>query len=138
MKHFYKNILIPGFLLCLILCFIPGCTKDSINGHLDGRWQIIEMSAFPGENLKEEQLYYNFYLHVCNLSFYGGVLAEANMTYIEDEITLFFPYVKTPEGLKKLNKYGIFSNPVTFHVNSLDRKKLVLQDGDIIITLRKF
>lgn len=138
MKQILKKFRIPGLIISLIICLLCGCSKDSINGDLDGRWQIMEMSTSPGENLKEKQLYFNFYLHVCSLSFYGGYLAEANLTYIDDKITLYFPYFQTPEALEKLNKYGIYSNPVTFHVISLTGKKLVIQDGDILITLRKF
>lgn len=137
MKKIFKS-LFPYLFLIGIFFSLGGCTKDSINGHLDGRWQIMEISNQPDINMKDRQLYYNFYLHVCNLSGYGGVFAEANLLYRDERITLSFPYLKTPEAINKLQNYGIYSNPVSFEVVTLTRNRLVMKDGDITITLRKF
>lgn len=115
------------------------CQKAPINGYLDGRWQILEIET-DGEirDVKEEQLYYNFYLHVCNLSFYGGVLTEGNLVYEDDVIYMDFPYVETPMDYLNLSKFGIYSNPVEFRVLSIDKKRLVMQSHESIISLRKF
>lgn len=125
--------------LSIILSLLNfGCTKDSINGDLDGRWQIMEIVPLYEGSLKDKQLYYNFYLHVCNLSYYGGVLTEGNFVYENNKITLDFPYIQTIIGHEKLSEYGIMSNPVTFEILHLSKNKLILQDGEITITLRKF
>lgn len=136
-KKNIRNILtLPLFMIFLGLC---NCTKAPMNGHLDGRWQILEIEE-NGQvrNVKDDQLYYNFYMHVCALSYYGNYLTEANMRYENDEIWLQFPYVQTPEGYERLKSYGIYSNPVTFNVEYLSRSKLIMKEGDVIITLRKF
>lgn len=118
---------------------ISGCQKASINGDLDGRWQIIEIETDNEiEDVKDNQLYYNFYMHVCNLSYYGGVFTEAVLSYDNNIIELFFPYIQTDYGEMVLTQYGIYSNPVKFKVVYLDKKKLVMQNDNVIITCRKF
>lgn len=118
---------------------LSGCQKASINGHLDGRWQIMEIETDGIVNsMKDEQLYYNFYLHVCNLSFYGGIFAEANLKYENDIITLDFPYLHQTDHFNRLRSYGIYSNPEEFRVLFLDKNKLIMENDESIITLRKF
>ena len=129
---------IIGVLSIILTLVNYGCTKDSINGYLDGRWQIMEIVPLYDGSLKDKQLYYNFYLHVCNLSYYGGAFTEGNLVYENNKITLDFPYIQTNAGHEKLKEYGIMSNPVTFDVLQLSKNKLILQDGEITITLRKF
>lgn len=131
--------IIHTFILCSLILLMTNCQKAPINGDLDGRWQIIEIEH-NGEikEVKDNQLYYNFYLHVCNLSTYGGVITEANFTYEGNKINLSFPYINTETGLKQLNKYGIYSNPVEFEVVYLDKKKLIMQNDESLIICRKF
>ena len=131
------SFLIGFFVLIILLS--GGCQKDSINGYLDGRWQILEIDKGEVvENVKNQQLYYNFYMHVCNLSGYGGVFTEANLQYEDNTIFLDFPYIHTPQEFEKLKRYGIYSNPVTFDVEHLSKDKLIIKEGDVVITLRKF
>ena len=133
-----KNIILLSLLVFLPL-FLIGCQKDSINGHLDGRWQIMEIETDGEVNeVKDQQLYYNFYMHVCNLSFYGGVFAEANFILENNIIYLSFPYINTPDRFESLSNYGIYSNPVEFRVVYLDKKKLIMENDESIITCRKF
>ena len=137
-RSFFKYYLFVVILGITLL--FTGCQKSPINSDLDGRWQIMEMEI-NGElnNVKDQQLYYNFYLHVCNLSYYGWIVTEANFYYEENTIILDFPYITTDAEMKKLEKYGISSNPVKFDVVYLDKKKLILKEGDnVVITLRKF
>ena len=136
MKRFFSL----AIYLAGLLTIFNACQKAPINGHLDGRWQILEIEEKgESENVKDRQLYYNFYLHVCSLSFYGGNVTNGNMKYDGNDLFLDFPYITTPEGMTALRRYGINSNPVEFHVAYLDKNKLILKEGeDIVITLRKF
>ena len=139
MKKFAQFISPIVVSLLVLLLGSGSCQKASINGDLDGRWQIMEFEkAGVVENVKNEQLYYNFYMHVCNLSYYGAIFTEANLTYDKSTLTLQFPYINSEEAEQKLKSYGIYSNPVTFHVEHLSKGKLILKEGDLIITLRKF
>lgn len=126
------------FIFSLSFC-LAGCQKASINGDLDGRWQIMEIEhQGVTENIGDQQLYYNFYLHVCNLSYYGGTFRDGNFLFENNSIKLDFPYTSSPEAVAMLSRYGIYSNPVEFKVAFLDKKKLIIQNDESIITLRKF
>ena len=136
MKERYLFI-IGSILFILISCF--GCQKEPINGYLDGRWQIMEFEDNGvTENKKDLQLYYNFNLHVCSLSTYGAYFTDGNMRYDGKTLWLDFPYASSPVAIQKLSEYGIYSNPVTFTVESITKEKLILKEGDLLITLRKF
>lgn len=127
------------FLLLTFTILLAGCQKDSINGNLDGRWQILEIeNGGKVSQVKDEQLYYSFYLHVCELSFYGGSFTQGNLKYDGRTVWMQFPYIQTTNGKEKLKEYGIFSNPVEFTVEYLDRNVMILKDKDVIINLRKF
>ena len=137
-KSGIKNIILLSLLFLLPL-FLNGCQKASINGYLDGRWLIMEIETDGKvKDVKNQQLYYNFYLHVCNLSFYDGILTEANFNFNNDLIYLYFPYINTPDRFESLSNYGIYSNPVEFRVVYLDKKKLIMENDESIITCRKF
>lgn len=126
--------------IALFLCIgFSGCQKASINGYLDGRWQILEFeSGSEIESVKDQQLYYNFYMHVVNLSAYGGDITDGNMLFKDNILWMEFPYINTIDGMEKLGRYGIFSNPVEFEVLTLNKNTLILKEGDLLITLRKF
>lgn len=135
-KGVYIVVLLASLMMIL---FFNGCQKAPINGDLDGRWQILEIQTNNSViDVKDQQLFYNFYMHVCNLSFYGGIFTEANLTYENDMIYLNFPYIYTPGQIERLSEYGIYTNPVEFHVSYLDKKKLIMKNDESIITLRKF
>ena len=121
------------------LACIPACQKAPINGDLDGRWQIMEIEK-NGETfeVKESQLYYNFSLHVCMLTYYGGQFTDGNMKYDGQTITMDFPYVKTTGQYAILKQYGIYSNPVTFTVEFHGKDRMTLYNSDSTISLRKF
>ena len=130
------------FITAIIICMtsLAGCQKSPINGDLDGRWQIITIETGEDiEEVKDLQLYYNFSLHICNLSYYGGSYTDGIFNYDSNLIHIHFPYITNVVGMSRLSQYGIYSNPVEFKVEYLDKKKLILKEGDnVVITLRKF
>ena len=82
------------FLLIIAILFLfltSGCQKSPINGDLDGQWQVMEVSPAHAETPIDARLYYCFYLHVCQLNYYGGTLTTGSMDYSGDHITLSFP-----------------------------------------------
>ena len=138
-KNLNKLLKIISFtILIIIFNFFYSCQKKSINGDLDGMWQVMEVNPKPSENIIENRLYYGFYMHVCNLSFYGGVYTEGKMIYNNSHLGIFFPYDNNPNFNKVLKQYGINSNPVVFEVKFLDKNKLILHNDETSILLRKF
>lgn len=128
--------------LTILIGIIPtvyGCQKSPINGDLDGQWQVVTVEPEVTEIILTEKLYMCFSLHVCQLSQYGGVWTTGKMEYVNNQtLYLYFPYAITYLSEAKLRQYGINKNPVTFTIEHLDKKSLILRDGDVIVTLRKF
>ncbi len=127
----------------LIMLLPAGCQKSPINGNLDGQWQVMEVSPEPSETIIDRRLYMCFSLHTVQLTFYGsGPWQSGNILQFSDKtLSLEFPYVSldpTDKDEEILRQYGINSNPVTFSIERLDSKKLILRDGDTVVTLRKF
>ena len=133
-------------MLCLTLVsslFILGsCRKASDNGKLDGQWQIMGIETLDDAKsfVPEKRLYICLNLHVVQLTTAGGVGVSGNMRYEKGtgEIDWDFPYHETETGKSALRQWGVYSNPVTFHVVKLDGKSLVLKSDKSVITCRRF
>lgn len=135
LKLRYQLIVMVSLLTFIIL---PSCQKSPINGDLDGMWQVMAVTPTPEEDIIHERLYYNFSLHVCMLSYYGGGVTQGNMEFNGSELYLDFPNGTGPLTVLKMHQYGIYSNPVVFKIEYLDKNKLIMRDGDVTVTLRKF
>lgn len=137
-----KNINKPSYLfwvtILLVLLMPTSCEKTPINGDLDGQWQVMSVTPEPTDNPIEERLYYCFSLHVCQLTYYGGVFTSGNLRFDGKTIYLDFPYADSELSIRKLRQYGITENPITFNVEHLDKKSLILRHGDTVVTMRKF
>lgn len=129
-----KLLIIISILTTLIMC---NCQKSPINGYLDGQWQVMDVYPTP-ETIIDQRLYYCFYMHTCMLTYYGGEVANGNFRYSDNSIYMDFPHPNIAPPAPILKQYGINSNPVTFSIEILTKNKLVLKDGETIVTLRKF
>lgn len=137
MKRKRTTTILAVLATAILLLVAPCCQKAPINGDLDGQWQVMDVQPQLPQDMRDRNLYYCFQLHVCQLT-QGGVLMSGNLKYVDNKITLDFPYATSPEGADSLKKWGIYSNPVTFQVEELNRKRLVMTDGKVTVTLRKF
>lgn len=141
---FTTAIKLPSCLFSLAAFFImltsTGCQKSPINGDLDGQWQVMEVSPEPAETILTVRLYMCFSLHTVQLTYYGaGPWQSGNILLFKDKtLSLDFPYATSEESETILRQYGINRNPVTFSIERLDSKKLILRDGETVVTLRKF
>lgn len=125
--------------IAIIMIMIPGCQKAPINGDLDGQWQVMTVEPEAPETIITERMYYCFSLHTCQLSMYGsGIWASGNIVFNNNLLTLDFPDANSDLNIARLKQYGIYSNPVTFTIEHLDKNKLILRDGEVTISLRKF
>ena len=138
-KIIYKyTVSLIGLLTLLIT---TGCPKHPINGDLDGQWQVMDVVPPAPEIILQERLYMCFSLHVCQLTEYAhGVNTVGNMQFDQKNqlLHLDFPTATSALSKARLKQYGIYNNPVTFTIEHLDKKKLILRDGDVVVTLRKF
>lgn len=138
-RNLKKDILLIFFSI-IIMIVSTGCPKRPINGDLDGQWQVMEVTPEAPETVIDQRLYYCFSLHTTQLAYYGpGPWTSGNILKYDDrELVLEFPYAKSDTSIAQLKQYGIYHNPVTFTIEYLDKKKLILRDGDVVVTLRKF
>lgn len=130
-------------MMAVIMVAMSGCRKWSDNGKLDGQWQImsIENVATGDVSVPVPTHYYCMNLHVVNLTpAINNDIITGNMHYDKNASTVAmdFPYCKTPEQIAQLNRWGIYSNEVSFNILELDGKKLVLRSSDSVITFRRF
>lgn len=139
MKKYINNTSYLLWVTVLFVLLMPtSCEKAPINGDLDGQWQVMSVTPEPTDKPIEERLYYCFYLHVCQLTYYDGVFTEANMKFDGKTLYLDIPYADSEGNDIKLRQYGINENPITFTVEHLDKKSLILRHGDTVVTMRKF
>ncbi len=123
--------------LILLATTLTGCRKGSINGDLDGMWQILTIENLADgttEDIKDSQLYYCLYLHTANLTKRGGVMFTANMTYEGDKLTPDFPTARPGA----LTEWGIKGTSVTFTIEHLTGSDLVMCSSDHRLTFRKY
>ena len=125
-------IIISSIFICL-----SGCQKAPINGKLDGQWQVMEVFPEPEIEIINERLYFNFYMHVCQLTYYAGYFMDGNMLYEDDNLYIDFPYSLSYDQKEILKQYGILSNPVNFSVEFQSGNIMILQNEESTIKLRK-
>jgi lipoprotein len=140
MKKSKKQSLIALFSLIVLSACLSSCQKSPINGNLDGQWQVmlVEPEPVAPDPMFNTRLYYCFYMHVCQLSIPGGVWIDGNMNYTGKKLSIDFPKELNSLELNALSQYGIDTNPIVFDIEHLDRKKLILRNGETVVTLRKF
>lgn len=140
------TIFIVTFFGLMIFC---GCKKWSHNGHLDGMWQVMEVTYADSliEFPKDARFYYNFYLHTFQLSTYNdrpeGLIG--NMTYEshQDRLYLDFPRIREGSVSKKwldmLVYWGVpQSGEMDVNIRQLSSSRLVMQYDSVVIVCRKF
>lgn len=146
------NIAGVGLYLILtatLLILASGCTKSSINGDLDGQWQVLEVTKgdvsvkFP----EGEIYYYNFYLHTFQLTYTGNrsTRMTGNMVYDKEAATLGLELGFVKEGrvdktlIDRLVYWGFpVSGEAVMKIRELTGSRLVMEHGDVTVVCRKF
>lgn len=129
-----RIIMIAAVMLMLLT---GSCRKAPINGKLDAQWQVTSIEFADGSpSIGKSRLYFNFYLHVVQLTGASGI--TGNMVYSDNKIAMDFPNNVTEDKLKQLTRYGIMRNPVVFEVLKLDGSTLVMKSDETTITCRRF
>ncbi len=126
---------------------LSSCRKAPINGKLDAQWQImkIEHLGEDTEWIPTQRSYIDINLHVVNLrnvtqDEQGGAVIAGNLNYDKNgaTVTMDFPYNTEGEKLQALQSWGIYSNPVVFHIVKLDGKQLILKSSETVVTCRRY
>ncbi len=128
------NKIIVLLMTALLAVAAVSCRKRSINGDLDGMWQVMSIEYKEGRTVNPEGIYYCLFLHTFNLRKTGGYSIAGNMIYEGDELKLEAPYA-TPE---QLEPWGINSKVTTFRILHLSGSKMTLESDYAHLELRKF
>lgn len=141
MKRIKLKIFATLFAFLVIIFSLSGCRKASDNGKLDGQWQIMTIeNVETGETVApSDPVYICMSLHIVQLT-NDKVQETGNMQYLKDENTIVcdFPYLNADEEIQRLQKWGLYSNPITLQVLKLDGSSLILKNPETIITCRRF
>ena len=128
-----------NFLVFLTIAFpFVSCKKVSHNGDLDGNWRIVSIENIEdGTKTKPHQLFIAFQLHVVRLS-PNGVAGNLHYNKEDSLVSIDFPYQKDEKGKILLSQYGIKSNPVTFKIEKVSSKQLIIRSSETIMNCEKF
>jgi hypothetical protein len=117
----------------LLAVGVTSCRKRSINGDLDGMWQVMSIEYNDGTVETPEATYYCLFLHTFNLQRKGARIA-GNMIYDDDMLKLEAPYAKAED----LKPWGMDNTVTTFRILHLTGSKMTLESDYAHIEFRKF
>lgn len=150
------RIALPLLLTGLILC-LTSCDKVPANGCLDGTWQLVSIErsdtiidAKPSQKYISFQLgliqlrqasleyedYTRYYGHFSKngdeMRFYDLCLPSDNTTSSDDDR----PF--TEANISMLNGWGIYHTDNTFHIDTLNSRRMVLSNSETTLRFRKY
>ena len=141
MNIIYKSFCVNHtklILSVLLAVLLFGCQKSPINGRLDGQWEVMQVDP-KASAIINQRIFYNFSLHVCQLTYYGsgGLFLSGNIKYDGDTLWIEFPKADSEKTVKTLRQYGILTNPVSFDVEFKDNHTLLLTSNESTVMLVK-
>lgn len=128
--------------LASVLCVLcaASCQKMPVNGDLDGQWRLVELTYDDEDCTPDKAAYWNFNLHVVQWVSNNKLVSSGNMHYDKDkrEIAIDIPEYLWVNWRPTLHRIGVGRNPVVYEVVSLDRRHMVLRDGNETAVFDKF
>lgn len=143
MRNSVKTIYM--LLALLLLTVGSGCRRTSHNGDLDGNWRVKAITVTSTGTTEDlgDNYFIAINLELMQLRAPGMSQTQATtvtgvMDYDEDagRLTVDFPK-NDRKGDQNLERFGIYSNPVTFQV-SVSSRNLVLKSPESVIECRRF
>lgn len=140
-----KNIKILILLFCC--CLLGGCSKEPINGKVDGHWQLMTIEATDGSIQSCERIYYSIQLQLIEISHkksdnQESFIGRFNYDSNTEKITVSDFRIRWQEETlvtqEQLLPYGIDRTETIFDVVKANSKILVLQSDYATLTFRSF
>lgn len=126
----------------LFITALISCGKMPINGNLDGRWQLMTIDCHEnGEQTYPEYTYYDVSLHLMEqkrktanneTSLFFGL--KARFQHIDD--SLHIQMIRCTK--KSVIPFGMNDTIQHFAVETLTKKKMILNSGYARLSFRKF
>jgi hypothetical protein len=133
-----------SILLFSIMILLTSCYKASINGDLDGMWQLMEIAKSSGERLdtKNDRLYYSVQLHLISLRKAGGGQYLGRFVYSGDSLLVndfrIYRNEDIPAKETDLLPFGLSGLSEHFKVEELGQKRMVLKSAYATLHFRRY
>ena len=122
------------FLVLLVLC-ITACGPMYEYRHLDGHWQMRQITYSNGETKKAEDIYYGFQLHLINIRNLNTGSYFGDFTYVGDSLHVRIVGAPSQEAM---HSYGMNDTLQRFKVDIPNGDKLILQSDYARLEFRKY
>lgn len=139
-KTHIRRLLLP--VLIPLLAVLASCKEGPVYGHLEGMWQVMEVTDEAGRPVSiEKRRYYGFMHNVVQLRTQDGVYFHmtGNLRYEKPILQLDFPYyneLKNPSGIIEWGLTGEY-NAMTVRELTHDRLVMTNPEG-YTIRCRRF
>ena len=118
--------------LLFALASITSCQKASINGDLDGMWQLMKIEKKDKPAEVPTQLYYCIQLHMVQLQ--GSKVCHGTFNYQNDSIHIVIRNCQ----IRDVAAYGMNDTIQSFCIENLSSKQLTLNSTYARLQFRKF
>ena len=119
----------------ILLCatFLTSCQKADDNGDLGGWWKLLQSEEIEKDSIidkREEDRFWAIQLRMITTN-NGG---KGRFQHIGD--SLFIQMLQKPFSGKDVGMYN--SDDERFEVKKLEKKSMILQSNEVVLTFRKF
>jgi hypothetical protein len=118
--------------LLILLASITSCQKASINGDLDGMWQLMKIEYKDQTFKSPDQLYYCVQLHM--VQFQGAAMCSGTFSHSGDSLRVVIRNHKAAD----VSAYGMNDTIQSFFIEKLSSEKMVLHSSFARLSFRKF
>ena len=118
--------------LLMLLSSITSCQKASINGDLDGMWQLMKIEYKDQTSKSPDQLYYCVQLHMVQLQ--GAAMCSGTFSRSGDSLRVIIRNHKAAD----VSAYGMNDTIQNFFIEKLSSGKMVLNSSFARLSFRKF
>lgn len=119
-------------LIFIVLISITSCQKASINGDLDGMWQLMKIEKKDTPVEVPVQLYYCIQLHMVQLQ--GAATCHGTFSHKGDSIYI----VIRGSNKNTVVSYGMNDTIQSFGIETLSSENMVLKSSYARLQFRKF
>lgn len=127
-------------LIGLVFLFFVGCGKMPINGKLDGRWQLMQVDYHSnGTQVRPAYTYYDFSLHLMQFrktNGTDGTFGYINGRFQQTRDSLCLQMIRQNKSIAR--KFGLNDTIQCFSVETLTKKKMILNSDSARLEFRKF
>lgn len=119
-------------LIFIVLVSITSCQKASINGDLDGMWQLMKIEKKDKPAEVPNQLYYCIQLHMVQLQ--GATMCHGIFSHKGDSIYL----VIRGRYKNAVVAYGMNDTIQSFKIENINSEKMMLKSSYSRLSFRRF